>query len=314
MREMVLNHASLAGTGSPEAVRWLVDLAAGMSELTNHGVVGTSLRLSEHQPDGFGLAALLHDFRQQGQRDSYVFLARLSTKISLWSGVAEDVRDRFRACEAMGCGAISLHPADGEPLVFCAISDGITVGRPTESIWDRDRLTVHFRELLPDGSIEDASERIDNLTRSTHAALILQRHRDRVRRKCSTGADLWRRRREIFPRLLFGPEVEGQVNRINVLGKVMRRLAELDESAASWVSGPTPDWLCDVRTESRTVMDTPKLREARRFRSVTGNRDVFPLHASFGKGGRIHLRVDAAQRQVEIGYIGGHLPTKRFRR
>lgn len=311
---MVLNHASLIATGPAETVRWLVDLASGMSELNNYGVVGNSLRVSEHHPDGLGLAALFHHFRRQGQRDSYVFLARLSTKSPLVNGVAEGITDRFDACESTECGTKSLHPADGEPLVFCAISEGISVGKPSESIWDRDRLTVRFQELLPDGTIEDASERIDNLTRSRHAARILERHHDRARRMCTNGAELWARRRALFPYLLFGPDVEGHLNRINVLEKVMRRLVELDESAASWSSGPTPHWVCDVRTEGGTVMSTPKFFEARRFTSVTGHREVFALHASFGKGGRIHLRVDAARRQVEIGYIGIHLPTKRFPR
>lgn len=118
----------------------------------------------------------------------------------------------------------------------------------------------------------------------------------------------------MFPHLAFGPEVEGHVDRLNVLDKVVNRLTDLDASAASWASGPAPDWLCDVRAESGAVMTTPRFLEARRFASVTGNREVFALHASFGKGGRIHLRVDAAGRQVEIGYVGGHLPTKRFPR
>ena len=272
-----------------------------------------SLRFSEHNPGGLGLTTLFHHFKQQGQRDSHVFLLTLSDKSSpLLEGVEQGIADRFRACQASGCGPTAFQPEDGEPLVFCAISEGISVGRPSASIWDRDRLTVRFQELLSDETIEDTSEEIDNLTRSRHAARILERHRDRARRKCTNGAELWEQRRELFPHLLFGPEVEGHLSRINVLDKVMRRLAELDESAASWSSGPTPDWLCDVRTESSTVMSTPKFLEARRFTSVTSDREVFALHASFGKGGRIHLRVDAARRQVEIGYIGGHLPTKKF--
>ncbi len=312
---MVLNHASLAATGPADTVRWLVDLASGISELTKHGVVRMSLRFSEHNPSGLGLNTLFRHFRQQGQRDSHVFLLTLSDKSSsLGDGVEQGIADRLRACQASGCGTTTLQPEDGEPLVLCAISEGISVGRPSASIWDRDRLTVHFQELLADGTIEDASERIDNLTRSGHAARILERHRDRARRKCSNGAALWEQRRELFPHLLLGPEVEGHLNRIDVLDKVMRRLAELDESAASWSSGPTPDWLCEVRTESSTVKSTPKFLEARRFTSVTGNRDVFALHASFGKGRRIHLRVNAARRQVEVGYIGGHLPTKKFPR
>ena len=187
------------------------------------------------------------------------------------------------------------------------------MGSPSESIWDRDRLTVRFQELLPDETIEESSERIDNLTRSRHAARILERHRD----QSSSEVHQWSRalgaEKAVVPPPPVRPGSRGtsqpdQRTRQGDRG----RLAALDESAASWSSGPTPDWLCGVRTESSAVMSTPKFLEARRFTSVTGNREVFALHASFGKGGRIHLRVDAARRQVEIGYIGGHLPTKKL--
>ena len=309
---MVLNHASLAATGPEEAVHWLLDLATGMRQLKNAGAVGSGVRISEHNPAGLGLAPLRAYFFHLNQRDVYVYLLQLTTQIPLLHGIDEDIADRFRGCQATGCGPKTLHTQDGEPLVFCAISKAISVGMPSESIWDRDRLTVRFEELLPNETIEEASEEVDNLTRSGHATRILERHRERARRECASGAELWEQRGDLFPHLLFGPEVEGHLNRINVLSKVMRRLTDLDASAASWSSGPTPEWICDVRTESGAVMNTPKLRETRRFTSVTGNRSVFALHASFGQGGRIHLRLDAAQQQVEIGYIGGHLPTKRF--
>ena len=60
--------------------------------------------------------------------------------------------------------------------------------------------------------------------------------------------------------------------------------------------------------ESSTVMKNHKLREERRFRSQTGAIELFEWHARFGSGGRIHLRFDPASREVEIGYIGNHLP------
>ena len=55
-------------------------------------------------------------------------------------------------------------------------------------------------------------------------------------------------------------------------------------------------------------MSHPTLREARRFRSVKGTRVIFEWHARFGSGGRIHLRFDAGVREVEVGYVGDHLP------
>ena len=50
------------------------------------------------------------------------------------------------------------------------------------------------------------------------------------------------------------------------------------------------------------------LREARRFRSSRGTRELFEWHARFGGNGRIHLRIDSTTREIEVGYIGHHLP------
>ena len=49
-------------------------------------------------------------------------------------------------------------------------------------------------------------------------------------------------------------------------------------------------------------------REARMFQSHRGTREIFEWHARFGDGGRIHLRFDPPSKEVEIGYIGPHLP------
>ena len=61
--------------------------------------------------------------------------------------------------------------------------------------------------------------------------------------------------------------------------------------------------------ESARVMQNPALREARCFRSGRGTMVLFEWHARFGSGARIHLRFDARTREIEIGYIGVHLPT-----
>ena len=42
------------------------------------------------------------------------------------------------------------------------------------------------------------------------------------------------------------------------------------------------------------------------FRSVRGERLLFMRHAPYGDN-RIHLRLDARTREIEIGYIGVHL-------
>ena len=318
MREMILNHASLASAPRHDVPGWLADLVGGMAALVDTGVVPTTLRThrSVHEipcpDDGASLWDAYQELRRSGRRDEYVFLMSLTGKAPLLSGVGPEVRDRFLACEATECEAKTLPPPAGDPLVLCAVTDGIAVGFPSEPIWDRDRSTVSFQELLPNGAFEAADEAIDQLTRTVHAGPIADRHARRARHRIEAPADLWSERAEAFPQLTFGPDVADQLGRLNpgFLGTVVNRLAELDEAASAWkeAGGAVPSWTCKVTPESESVMNNRKWREARRFHSVRGERLLFEWHARFGDGGRIHLHFDAAARTVEIGYIGTHLP------
>ena len=317
MREMILNHASLESATRQEVPAWLEDLASGMAALVDAGVVSATLRAYRfvHDirfPDDRSLFEAYQELPARDARDEYLFLLRLSTKAPLLDGIAPEVKDRFLLCEATACETKTLPPEDGAPLVLCAITDGVAVGFPSEPIWDRDRITIAFRELLPNGSFADAAEEIDQLTRSAHARPIADRHARRARYRIKVPADLWSKRASAFPHLAFGPDVEGQLGRLNSgrLTTIVNRLADLDEAASAWkeAGGPAPPWTCKVTPESESVMNSDRLREARRFRSVRGERLLFEWHARFGYRGRIHLRFDAGAREVEIGYVGVHLP------
>ena len=127
------------------------------------------------------------------------------------------------------CEAKTLPPDDGAPFVLCAVTGAICVGFPSEPVWDRDQLPVDFLELLSDGTLADAHEEIYNLTRSVHAGPIVDRHLMRLRHQCSDATDLWNRREQIFPRLTFGPDVEGHLAEVNAgwLPTLVNRLADL---------------------------------------------------------------------------------------
>ena len=237
------------------------------------------------------------ELRKTGGRDEYVYFRKLITKYPLLIEVESDVKDRFLACEAK-----RLPPEDGEPLVLCAITDWIAIGFPSEPVWDSDQLTVSFNELLPDESLQETSETIDNLARSKHARLIRERQHAALL-QFQSPSELWVQREEAFPNLVFGPDVKRPSQ---FLGTALRRLADLDTSASKWqnVGGPAPPWSCKVTRESETVRNNEKLLNARRFRSRHGTRELFEWHARFGSGFRIHLRFYAKTHEVEIGYIG----------
>jgi len=318
VRELVLNHASVTPAGEHELLAWLDDLARGITVLVRAGLTQKALRMRRppYEINCFR-GGSLHDaylslLKKGGRgRESAAYLLGLSTKSPLLSGVSPDVEDRFLRCEGK-----TLPGSDGEPLVVCALTDAISVGLPSEPIWNCDRLTVAFLELLPDGTFEDAQEAIDNLTSIGHANSIVTRHRDLQRFYCADASELWRRRADLFPHLVFGPDVEDHLAKLNpgLLSTLVNRLADLDDSAAAWpyAGGAEPPWTCRVSDESESVKKNPRFRDARQFRSATGEPLLFLPHARFGIGERIHLRFDPSKKEIEIGYVGPHLPTKRY--
>ena len=317
MRELVLNHTTLASSGEHDSITWLCGLAEGIAALVGAGLTRKVLRtcLWPHEINCIGGGSLpdayLTLWKKGGRaRESGAYLLSLNTKIPLLDDVAPGVSNRFHSCEGK-----TLAGKDGEPLLLCALTNWIAVGFPSEPAWDRDRLRVDFLEMLVDGAWEEAREEIDNLARAEHAVAIIARHRDRLRLDCSSTVKLWDRRAELFPHLTFGPDVEDHLAKLNpgLLSTLVNRLADLDDSAAAWpgAGGAEPPWTCRVTDESKSVKKKPKWRDARRFRSATGEPLPFLWHTHFGAV-IIHLRFDAPKREIEIGYIGPHLPTKRF--
>ncbi len=312
---MVLNHASLSSGGSREAVRWLSGMARGMAALLREGLAEPALRTARaptelRSPEGWSLFDGYQGLRQAGLRDEQAFFLRLTARTPLLAEVSEDVKNRFLACEAHDCDTRALTSEDGKPLVLCAVSHGIAISFPSEPVWRRNRFTVRFHELLPNEELAEAEEEVDNLAQVEDSGPILARHRKALSRRCSSGIELWSHRQALYPHLMFGPDVEAQVERMDagLLSVVMNRLAQLNEAAGRWEAGPAPSWPCKVTPESEKTMAKRRLRQARVFRSTRGTHEVFEWHARFGASGRIHLRFAAVERTVEIGYIGMHLP------
>ena len=234
---MVLNHASIVDSDPGHTLEWLKDMAVGMRELIATGVssLNQGLRMSDK-----GCAAYYSMLygesdarRKTDTREEFEFLAALGAIVPLLGDNDDDLKDRFSRCQEK-----SLSPEDGNPLLFCVFTEGIAVGFPSDRIWDCDEVTVKFDELLPEDAMEESCETIDNLTRSTHATLIHQRHMATQRQAINPDA-FWNAREEAFRNLEFIPEVGGQLANLNSTAwtKVITALSRMEIGNLSNVKG-----------------------------------------------------------------------------
>ena len=146
----------------------------------------------------------------------------------------------------------------------------------------------------------------------------VSRHRDwidqRVRESIRDGNDIWYRRKELYPSLVFCDSVHQQLRRIfsshPLLRQINERLFELEGFCQDWEVGPFDPWNLRgrPRTESQTTLQ--QYGNQRTFKCPDGEQRVFSWHVSLNPGAwRLYLFPCENERKIIIGYIGPHLPT-----
>ncbi|MBC3921024.1 hypothetical protein H8L32_26405 [Undibacterium sp. CY18W] len=312
MREMIFNEASLtpASWTVEKAKTSLVNMAQGMIALIAKLGLSQRLRLPREMPEIkvagdeslYSLLVIL--IRNPNTKAEARFWMGLATKAPLLYGLPDDVKDRFLGCEP----AMEI-TTDTNALVLCAIQCAIAISLPTVTEWERDQLTIRFKELLCDGSVEDVSEIIDNLAGTKQAEGIISRYEVQASHQL-TSATFWEKRAEVFPSLLFGLDVERQIADIgeNQFETIKGCLSDLNITAKNWHQNHALAWGRKVTQESNKTMNNPSLARFRYFKNQHGVSQLFEWHARFGSSGRIHLFPNFTDHTIEIGYIGPHLP------
>ena len=315
MREMVLNHASIVATNKREVFHWLDDIATGIATLRSNCIVSNVLRTARHFHEisclpNLTLQQALHELtKQPTSRDRSIYLLRLVTYSPLIEKLNIDLIDRFLSVESE---VPHIDERDGEPLVLCAITNSVSLGFPSNG-WDSSTLTVQFQELLDNGKFSSTEKVIDNVARTTHAIDLVHRRTQYNLGGIRNWQEFWDKRSSVFPDLMFGKDVESQLDQIppDFLETVAEKVWKLNESAHKWKLEQTrePIWSTKVTPERSELMKNRELRNARIFKSSDDEFKVYEWHARYGNNGRIHLRFDRSSWSIEIGYIGRHLPS-----
>ena len=225
-----------------------------------------------------------------------------------------------------GHGAIEARLGDVEVfgLGLAALGGGVAVGLGCEPALDDPPeppvLAVTLSSLEADDIVVErvAVHRFDSpgQVRGHGEGLRLQ-----VLRALGSGAELLERAEELFPLLRFGPVAFEQLVALSgkepVFGPLLRHLGALDEGARQWTQTTAycPAGSINWSPESAATLQHRRFGPMRDFDLPPGFAPGrFSYHTKLVDGWRLYFRPErtAAGPLVVIGYLGPHLPTKRF--
>ncbi len=135
-------------------------------------------------------------------------------------------------------------------------------------------------------------------------------HADWIDTDCVEGPrtpdELWQYREKWYPNIAFLPPVRSQIRRLGganpSFGQVVEKLGALQDSLSDWDGTGLPNWRVSVTGEYG------QREKFCWFEDFDGVSRLFEDHTKFAPGaGRVHFRLDGANRRIIVAYVGRKL-------
>ena len=202
-------------------------------------------------------------------------------------------------------------------LIAITRDERTVVSFNTNVLWCADKINGKHSRFDEKEMLVTSEETVDNLSNIEHLDNLMAKIKEDRFNRISSGYDLWEQREKLFPDIVFCERIKDDLyknpERYHII-PVMKRLQRFQSYFSRYDGVYKPEELgLGARTESETVKNS-ELKEYRKFEMPNGRRAYFFDHISFtGKfsDGRIHFRVEEGK--CYIGYIGRHLPTKKYK-
>jgi hypothetical protein len=198
------------------------------------------------------------------------------------------------------------------------LADGLglshTVGTLSVSFADEDWLVstvpLHRMSLNEDGVMDEQLVHVHHASTAVHIAEQQESLRRMPGEQVRDGEELWARRGEIFPHLLFLPRTEDQLRSFKAgevrLASVSHALMDLEIAAGRWQTEDAvmPTFL------TRTTPEAEQRSKLFYFDDLSGERRCFNWHSRYTPGaGRIHFWCDRSKGQLSIAHVGEKVPS-----
>ena len=193
-------------------------------------------------------------------------------------------------------------------LACCDIWNTLTISFLSDEQWNKNKILLNKEMLTDDGILSSKNIIVPHASNIEHLNLhsdFFEVLEDEKRLEFSL-SNFWTKRYEIFPdKILFVDEVEKQLEKLDsrVFEKALAILRDIETSKRV-----LEDF--DISGEGETVSSNTKLRKLREFK-LDGKIEFFEKHIkNLPNGYRIYFL--ERDEKIYIGYIGKHLPTKKF--
>lgn len=201
-------------------------------------------------------------------------------------------------------------------LVASEMNESV-ISLKTHELWLKEVINGLFYTFDNDEIVFEERD-IDNVSEEIHIDKLEDKLIKENFAMLSSGQDLWEKREILFPNLIFCRSVKDQLYKDPEkfhIKQVAKKLIRMQQYFSEYDEVYNPKELgLKARTESETVKSNSFLKSFRLFEKPDGSKEYFFDHIGFtGKYcGRIHFLPNDSNNKCYIGYIGNHLPTKKF--
>ncbi|MFL6337059.1 MAG: hypothetical protein ACJ754_27475 [Pyrinomonadaceae bacterium] len=310
--EMVFNELSMQTPAEDilTARDRMSGLIATMSSATRQGI-RRSLRVHH----GFHNALLAPNYPlarwrndPEVDREARRFLTTLATKVPFLQDLTStEIEEKHERSECKFGGVIA------EGLGIAHLLEALAISLKSEERWDTSELLLQF-ELLDEDGLHEETINIVHASAEAHVLEHTPWINNRIRTGIRDGADLWDRRRELFPSLILCDDVSEQVQFLvagnESLRQILKRLLELEDYSSNWNDGSFDPATLPSKATPESLPTLQKYGDAHTFICPDGIQRIFSWHVRFTPGpGRIYFFPDSATHTLIVGYIGRKLPT-----
>ncbi len=202
----------------------------------------------------------------------------------------------------------------GKGLLAAIITDSLAISFLTYSVWDTIEIQSHLHWIDHDAQFQDKPVSVRHFATRDHFNKHISWLQQNRIQSLNNGNDLWNRRNQLFPELIFCGETENQLTKQGIsksLSIIIDKLGELNKISQEWkeidgdILSIVDHYALNISDESERTMDL--YGSQRRFSFPDGTKDYFRLHIKLSSGQRIHIFPDKNKRVIYVGYIGKHL-------